>query len=132
MDSNRYAPPKAVVEDIAAQHTSGDILNLPVSDSWKAKFFLLEKAGGVKMTGIKRLSAARPEDDTARARNPKATIAQAWVSRRGSPDGDGAAVIGLSGRGHRCISGWASQAYRRARTRVGDGFNRIFRLECWP
>ena len=56
MDSNRYAPPKAVVEDIAAQHTSGDILNLPVSDSWKAKFFLLEKAGGVRMTGIKGLS----------------------------------------------------------------------------
>jgi hypothetical protein len=58
MDSNRYAPPTAVVEDIAAQHTSADILNLPVSDNWKAKFFLLEKAGGVKMASIKALSTS--------------------------------------------------------------------------
>jgi hypothetical protein len=58
MDSNRYAPPKAVVEDVAAQHSSADILNLPVSDNWKAKFFLLEKAGGVKMASIKALSVA--------------------------------------------------------------------------
>jgi hypothetical protein len=59
MDSNRYAPPKAVVDDIdTPQHTSADILNLPVSDNWKAKFFLLEKAGGVKMTGIKALSVS--------------------------------------------------------------------------
>jgi hypothetical protein len=58
MDSNRYAPPKAVVEDVAAQHTSADIFNLPVSDNWKAKFFLLDKAGGVKMPSIKALSVA--------------------------------------------------------------------------
>jgi hypothetical protein len=58
MESNRYAPPTAVVEDIAAQHTSADISNLPVSDNWKAKFFLLEKAGGVKMAGIKALSTS--------------------------------------------------------------------------
>jgi hypothetical protein len=58
MDSNRYAPPKAVVEDVAAQHSSADILNLPVSDNWKAKFFLLDKAGGVKMASIKALSVA--------------------------------------------------------------------------
>ncbi len=43
MDSNRYAPPKAAVEDIAAQHTSADISSLAVSDNWKAKFYLLEK-----------------------------------------------------------------------------------------
>jgi Protein of unknown function (DUF2628) len=58
MDSNRYAPPKAAVEDIAAQRTSANISSLAVSDNWKAKFYLLEKAGGVKMAGIKALSAS--------------------------------------------------------------------------
>jgi hypothetical protein len=33
-----------------------DIISLPVSDAWKKKFSLLEKAGGVKLTKMKQLA----------------------------------------------------------------------------
>jgi Protein of unknown function (DUF2628) len=56
MTSNRYAPPKAAVAHIAAQDTAADISGLPVSDSWKTKFYLIEKAGGLKMTRLRALS----------------------------------------------------------------------------
>jgi hypothetical protein len=58
MDLNRYAPPKAALEDIDAHRTPADISNLPVSDNWKAKFSLFEKAGGIKMPQFKALSVS--------------------------------------------------------------------------
>lgn len=55
-ETNRYAPPKADVADIPLASNGSHIGNLPVSDAWKARFHLLEKAGGVKLQKLKDLS----------------------------------------------------------------------------
>jgi hypothetical protein len=55
-EPNPYAAPKAEVRDIDAHIGSADIAALAVSDRWKVKFRLLEKAGGVKLTKFKDLS----------------------------------------------------------------------------
>ena len=52
---NPYSPPGAALEDVPVR-PSVAIDGLPVSESWKAKFHLIEKAGGVKMTAFKALS----------------------------------------------------------------------------
>lgn len=52
---NPFAPPQAPVSDVAAPLATAAIADLPVSDSWKTKFQLLEKAGGVKMPQLKAL-----------------------------------------------------------------------------
>jgi hypothetical protein len=53
---NPFAPPQAPVSDVPAPQTGNAIDELPVSDSWKTKFHLMEKAGGVKMPHFKALS----------------------------------------------------------------------------
>ncbi len=50
---NPYSPPSAAIEDVRPRAA---IDSLPVSDTWKNKFYLIEKAGGVKMTAFKSLS----------------------------------------------------------------------------
>ena len=54
---DRYASPKAEVADINDEPVQGDIESLPVSDAWKQKFRLLEKAGGPKQSNFKALSS---------------------------------------------------------------------------
>lgn len=54
---DRYASPKAEVADINDEPVHGDIESLPVSDAWKQKFLLLEKAGGPKQSNFKALSS---------------------------------------------------------------------------
>jgi hypothetical protein len=57
-DENRYAPPKAVVDDIdAATSRFANIDALDVSDKWKQKFRIFEKAGGPKLPRFKELAA---------------------------------------------------------------------------
>ena len=53
---NPFAPPRADVQDVAAPGASFDIASLPVSDAWKARFRLIEKAGGVKVPQFKTLA----------------------------------------------------------------------------
>jgi hypothetical protein len=53
---NPFAPPQAPVSDVAAPLATANIAELPVSDTWKAKFQLIEKAGGVKLPQFKALS----------------------------------------------------------------------------
>lgn len=53
---NPFAPPRAEVQDVAAPGASFDIASLPVSESWKTKFRLIEKAGGVKQPNFKALA----------------------------------------------------------------------------
>ena len=53
---NPYAPPQAVVADVAASQAEADIAALPVSDSWKTRFYLIRRAGGPAMKQIKSLS----------------------------------------------------------------------------
>jgi hypothetical protein len=55
-DLNPYAAPKAVVRDIEPDGLPADIAGLPVSDAWRAKFFIFEKAGGVKLPRFKELA----------------------------------------------------------------------------
>lgn len=56
-ETNRYAPPKAEVRDVAEPGRNADIDALPVSDSWKQKFRLIQKAGGPKQPNLKSLSS---------------------------------------------------------------------------
>jgi hypothetical protein len=54
-EHNPYAAPKAEVSVIAGTAASSDIASLPVSSAWKAKFYLIERAGGVKLPKFKTL-----------------------------------------------------------------------------
>jgi hypothetical protein len=53
---NPYAPPQATVADVAAPNAEADIAGLPVSDGWKARFYLIRRAGGPAMKQINALS----------------------------------------------------------------------------
>jgi len=53
---NPFAPPQAPVSDVPSPLATTAIDELPVSDTWKTKFMLMEKAGGVKMPQHKALS----------------------------------------------------------------------------
>ena len=53
---NPFAPPQAPVSDVPAPQATEAIDGLPVSDAWKAKFQLIEKAGGVKLPQFKALT----------------------------------------------------------------------------
>ena len=55
-ETNPYAPPKAEVADVKLTFKGSRIDALPVSDTWKLRFRLLERAGGVKMPKLKDLS----------------------------------------------------------------------------
>ena len=52
---NPFAPPQAPVSDVSAPQATEAIAGLPVSDAWKTKFQLIEKAGGVKLPQFKAL-----------------------------------------------------------------------------
>lgn len=52
---NPFAPPQAPVSDVPAPQATEAIAGLPVSDAWKTKFQLIEKAGGVKLPQFKAL-----------------------------------------------------------------------------
>ena len=54
---NPFAPPQSPVNDVPEASVAAAIAGLPVSDSWKAKFQLIEKAGGVKLPDAKALSS---------------------------------------------------------------------------
>lgn len=56
-ETNRYAPPRAEVADVAEPGSKADIDSLPVSESWKQKFRLIEKAGGARQQNLKALSS---------------------------------------------------------------------------
>lgn len=56
-ETNRYAPPMAEVRDLAEPGRNADIDALPVSDAWKQKFRLIEKAGGARQPDLKSLSS---------------------------------------------------------------------------
>lgn len=53
---NPFAPPQSEVDDVPAPDHAADIASLDVSDGWKAKFHLIEQAGGVKLPRLKTLS----------------------------------------------------------------------------
>ena len=53
---NPFAPPQAPVSDVPAPQATTSIDELPVSDNWKTKFLLIERAGGVKMSELKALT----------------------------------------------------------------------------
>ncbi|MGH8665654.1 MAG: DUF2628 domain-containing protein [Burkholderiales bacterium] len=54
---NPFAPPKAEVDERTFAAHSAEIASLPVSQSWKNRFRLIEQAGAVKQTRFKELSA---------------------------------------------------------------------------
>jgi hypothetical protein len=54
---NKFSPPKAEVRDLNDTPEQRDIDSLPVSDSWKLKFRLLQKAGGPSQKNLKALSS---------------------------------------------------------------------------
>jgi hypothetical protein len=56
-ETNPYAPPKTEVADVKLTFKGSRIDALQVSDSWKIRFRLLERAGGVKMPKLKNLSS---------------------------------------------------------------------------
>lgn len=53
---NPFAPPQSPVSDVPAPQPTSNIDELPVSDSWKTRFRIIEKAGGVKLPQFKALS----------------------------------------------------------------------------
>lgn len=55
-ETNPYAPPKAEVSDVTLTFKGSRIDALPVSDAWKTRFRLIERAGGVKLPNLKALS----------------------------------------------------------------------------
>lgn len=55
-ETNPYAPPKAEVADVKLTFKGSRIDALQVSDNWKVRFRLLERAGGVKLPKLKELS----------------------------------------------------------------------------
>jgi hypothetical protein len=52
---NPYAAPKAEVHDVVVAPPSSDIASLQVPSAWKAKFYLIERAGGVKLPKFREL-----------------------------------------------------------------------------
>ncbi|WP_411882319.1 DUF2628 domain-containing protein [Polaromonas sp. YR568] len=54
---NPFAPPQSTVSDVPELPVAAAIAALPVSDSWKARFQLIEKAGGVKLPDAKALGS---------------------------------------------------------------------------
>ena len=54
-DRNPFSPPLAQVGDVHVEGGASEISSLPVSDSWKTKFRLIEKAGGPKQGNLKAL-----------------------------------------------------------------------------
>lgn len=52
---NPYAAPKAEVRDIAVDTLPSNIASLQVPSAWKAKFYLIERAGGVKLPKFREL-----------------------------------------------------------------------------
>lgn len=54
-EANPYAPPKAEVSDVTLTFKGSNIDALQVSDSWKIRFRLIERAGGVKLPQLKAL-----------------------------------------------------------------------------
>lgn len=52
--SNLYAPPQSSVAN--TETTGVDIDGLSVSDTWKARFHLIKRAGGPRLTQLKTLS----------------------------------------------------------------------------
>lgn len=58
-EANRYAAPRAQVADVAAVGAPAAIASLPVSDKWKARFFAIDRAGGVKLPRFKELSVSQ-------------------------------------------------------------------------
>jgi hypothetical protein len=55
-ETNRYAPPKAEVSDVTLSFKGSRIDALKVSDAWKTRFRLIERAGGVKLPNLKALA----------------------------------------------------------------------------
>jgi Protein of unknown function (DUF2628) len=55
-DTNRFAPPKAELLDVDEPTNRWEIESLSVSNSWKQKFRLMEKAGGPKQLNLKSLA----------------------------------------------------------------------------
>lgn len=55
-ETNPYAPPKAEVSDVTLSFKGSRIDALPVSDAWKTRFRLIERAGGAKLPNLKALS----------------------------------------------------------------------------
>jgi len=55
-ETNPYAPPKAEVSDVTLTFKGSRIDALKVSDAWKTRFRLIERAGGVKLPNLKALS----------------------------------------------------------------------------
>lgn len=55
--NDRFANSKAELSEISDRPAGFDIEALPVSNSWKQKFHLLEKAGGPRLPNLKALSA---------------------------------------------------------------------------
>jgi hypothetical protein len=53
-ERNPYAAPKAAVRDVSDE-ASADIEALDVSNNWKTRFRLIERAGGAKLPHIKEL-----------------------------------------------------------------------------
>jgi hypothetical protein len=50
---NRFAPPKARVADVESSKNSAKIDSLKVSERWRMKFRIIEKAGGPKLPKFK-------------------------------------------------------------------------------
>ncbi len=50
---NLYSPPSAVLEHVDPD--TADLSNIPVSEKWRERFRLIERAGGVKLPKIKEL-----------------------------------------------------------------------------
>lgn len=55
-ETNPYAPPKAEVSDVTLSFKGSRIDALKVSDAWKTRFRLIERAGGAKLPNLKALS----------------------------------------------------------------------------
>ena len=57
-NQNPYAPPQADVTGPTTADENTEIGKLPVSEKWKARFYLIKKAGGPKLPLRKALSAS--------------------------------------------------------------------------
>jgi Protein of unknown function (DUF2628) len=55
-EHNPFAVPQAPLQDVPVPPPATDIASLPVSDTWKLRFMLMQKAGGPSMRQLKALS----------------------------------------------------------------------------
>lgn len=55
-ENNPYAAPKAKVSDVERVAQGADIARLPVAESWKTKFRLMQRAGGPALPKMTELS----------------------------------------------------------------------------